>query len=141
MSKKSDIKCRFCELVGGKSDIVRVFEDNSILAFMDKAPVNPGHVLVIPKKHVASFENLDDKLFQKLMSRVREISKSVKHITRCGKVGILIAGFDVPHTHVHVVPMNNIKDVATRRVWEKATKNAIQIELSSIADKLRRTLN
>ncbi|MFH0714479.1 MAG: HIT family protein [Candidatus Diapherotrites archaeon] len=113
------VECKFCLLAQEKVPIARVFESGAILAFMDRAPVNPGHVLVIPKKHVSEFQELDDPAFSEIMLAAKKIAKAVKKVTQCKKVGILIAGFDVPHAHVHVIPMFDAKDVCTKRVFEK----------------------
>ena len=131
-----NMKCRFCSLVKKEDEFCLVYEDAKILAFMDKAPVNPGHILVIPKKHITSFEKIESKLFTYLMYKVQKLAKAIKKATKCKKVGLLIAGFDVDHTHVHLIPMNDIKDVATKRVWEEKQK-IIQInELKKTANKI-----
>jgi len=117
-------KCRFCALSAKEESCHKVYEDKSAFVFMDKTPVNNGHVLAIPKKHVPNFEDLDEKTYLHLMRLVRKLSKAVKTITQCKKVGILIAGFDVAHTHIHIIPMKEIRDAATRRVWEEGWKPA-----------------
>lgn len=130
------MKCRFCSLVNKEDESCIVYEDAQVLAFMDKAPVNPGHILVIPKKHIASFEDIENELFMYLMSIAQKLARALKKTLKCKKVGLLIAGFDVDHTHVHLIPMNDIKDVATKRVWEGEKESIPIVELKKTAKKI-----
>lgn len=132
-------ECKFCELTQTKNCPI-VYDNEYTFAFMDKAPVNRGHVLVIPKKHVSNFEDLDDQAYVKVMLVTKQIASVVKKITKCKKVGILIAGFDIPHTHIHVIPMFDIKDVCTRRVIEDKFNDVSSKELAQIAQEISNEL-
>lgn len=134
------VNCVFCNIAKGKVYSAKVYDDKDFLAFMDRSPVNTGHVLVIPKAHIPNFEDINDKNLSKLLIIVKKISKAIKEITKCKKVGILIAGFDIPHTHIHVIPMFNIKDVCTRRMFENKFDIAPNEKLAEIAEKIRLNL-
>ncbi|HIH23954.1 TPA: HIT domain-containing protein [Candidatus Woesearchaeota archaeon] len=109
--------CRFCVLVSGAAPCHKVFEDDAVLAFMDAAPVHAGHILIIPKRHVVTLNAMRQDEYLHIMSVVHSLSKAIKRSVHCKRVGILVAGFDIAHAHVHVIPMTDIKDVCTKRVW------------------------
>jgi len=136
------MNCRFCELII-KKDCAVVFENNTEFVFMDKAPVHTGHLLIIPKTHTTNIEDLNDVLYTSIFSLTKKLSKIVKEITSCKKVGILVAGFDVSHAHVHIIPMFDRTDVCTNRVIqqnfeEQSIENLLKTA-SEISSKLKET--
>jgi histidine triad (HIT) family protein len=106
-----DQDCIFCQIVAGKIPAHQVYADENILAFLDIKPVNEGHILVIPKKHVPYFYQLDDELYSALMLAVKKISEAVNETLNPNKVGLLVKGFDVDHAHVHIIPLNKDSDI------------------------------
>lgn len=129
-------ECEFCNLIKTHKCSV-VFESDTVFAFMDKHPVNKGHVLVIPKKHEPDFENLSDEVYMDLMKVTKKISKVLKRLTGCTKIGILISGFDIPHAHIHVIPMFDKKDVCTKRLFQDKFIESPPDELSEISRKIK----
>ena len=114
-----------------------VYEDKQVFAFLDKHPINPGHILVIPKKHVADFYTLDKKNYTTLLLVVQKLSKRVKRTMRPKKVGIIVAGFDVPHAHIHIVPMNRYHDITSKSLMEGKRADPTSTQLAKTAQKLR----
>jgi len=107
--------CIFCKIVAGVVPSYKVYEDESTLAFLDIAPVNSGHTLVIPKKHFADLEEISGEELCKVMKTVKKVGKAVKN--NLGIVGYNvvsnndpIAGQIVPHLHFHVVPRTEKDD-------------------------------
>lgn len=90
-----------------------MYEDELSFAFLDIHPINAGHVLVIPKVHEPDFYNLPDESYLGVMVTVKKISKLVQERLSPKRTGLVIAGFDVPHTHVHVIPMNSPDDITS----------------------------
>lgn len=95
-----------------KGEIPReiIYEDDVCFVIPTIAPHNPGHCLVITNQQVENWEDLDDKTFQRTMSVVRRVGKAIKEVYNCPKVGIATVGFEVPHVHVHVIPLYKLSD-------------------------------
>jgi histidine triad (HIT) family protein len=103
--------CIFCRIIRGEISSHKVYEDDWALAFMDIRPSQPGHLLVIPKQHVPDFYNLGDDLYLKVMQVVKRLAEAVNRATNPAKVGLAVVGFEVPHTHVHVIPLQRASDI------------------------------
>lgn len=97
----------FTKITKGEIPCHKVYEDDKTLAFLDIHPAQPGHTLVIPKKQVDEFQDLDDEYYQALWATVQKVAKVMKDRLQPKRVGIHIEGFDVPHAHVHVLPVNH----------------------------------
>ncbi|MCY4043683.1 MAG: HIT family protein [Cellvibrionales bacterium] len=87
-----------------------VYEDDRVIVIMTIQPVKPGHVLVIPKEEVDYWDDLDEDLAEHLMRIARKAAKAIKKVTGSLRVGFMIAGFEVPHTHIHLIPANSMSD-------------------------------
>jgi len=114
-----------------------VYENESTLAFMDKRPINSGHSLVIPKKHVADFYDLEDRCYSQVMLVAKFLAKILKNLTKSKKVGLAIAGFDVPHVHVHIIPMHHYHDLTSRAFIENKLADSTDRDLAEMANKIR----
>ena len=97
----------FTQIINGDIPCHRVYEDDQTLAFLDINPVQTGHVLVVPKAEVDNLFDLTDGDYQAVMSTVKKVAKQIEQVLRPRRVGLHVEGFDVPHAHVHVVPINN----------------------------------
>jgi histidine triad (HIT) family protein len=133
----SEAVCPFCEIVAGRAPAHRVYEDDTALAFMDIYPIRPGHVLTIPKPHVPDFQALDDAIYAAVMLAAKRVAEAVAAATQPLKVGLAIAGFDVPHTHVHIVPMHDYHDLTSKRLLDGQVTRAAPDELAEMASRLR----
>lgn len=101
----------FSKIAAGEIPSYKVAEDERHFAFLDINPVHPGHVLVIPKKEVDYIFDLSDEEYSALMLFAKRVAKAIKQAIPCRKVGVTVIGLDVPHTHVHLVPMNEGADM------------------------------
>ncbi len=101
----------FSRIVAGEIPCYKVAETDECLAFLDVNPVVEGHVLCIPKKEVDYIFDLDDELFVTLHRFSRKVAKGLKKACPCVKVGVAVVGIDVPHTHIHLMPLNNPGDL------------------------------
>lgn len=102
--------CIFCRIVTGVTPSHQVCEDDDVLAFMDHRPLNPGHVLVIPKWHEPDIHRLDDHTYLEVMKTSKRLAEVLAELFEPPKVGLFVIGFHVPHVHVHVVPLYAIDD-------------------------------
>ena len=101
----------FSRIAAGEIPSYKVAEDDHYFAFLDISPVHPGHVLVIPKKEVDYIFDMADDDYTGLMLFAKRVAKAIKKAIPCTKVGVTVIGLDVPHTHVHLVPMDKGADM------------------------------
>lgn len=100
----------FTKIIRGEIPCEKVYEDDKTFAFMDIHPIQPGHMLIVPKQQVANFEDLDDETYVHLFMTVKKAAKKIKEVLKPVKVCTRIEGFDVAHVHVHVYPCNNAQE-------------------------------
>lgn len=101
----------FSKIVAGEIPCHKVFETDHCLAFLDINPVVRGHVLCIPKQEVDNIFDLDDELFAELHLFSRRVARGLKRVCPCIKVGVAVVGIDVPHAHIHLMPLNKPGDL------------------------------
>ena len=97
--------CIFCKFGQNKAKYFKVWEDKDFLAFLDHKPINPGHTLLIPKKHFEYVFDLDKKNYTKILEHARELSKPLKIAMDAKRIGVIVEGFGVNHVHIHLVPL------------------------------------
>jgi histidine triad (HIT) family protein len=102
----------FSKIVAGEIPCYKVAETEHCLAFLDVNPIVRGHVLCIPKKEVDYIFDLDDELFTELHLFSRRVARGLKKVCPCIKVGQAVVGIDVPHAHIHLVPLNKPGDLS-----------------------------
>lgn len=101
----------FTKIVEGEIPAYKVAEDEKYLAFLDVSPVAKGHTLVIPKKEIDYIFDLDDELYAGLQLFAKKVAVGLKKAVPCKKVGVLVLGLEVPHAHIHLIPMQDETDV------------------------------
>lgn len=101
----------FSRIIAGEIPCYKVAENDQFLAFLDIQPVAVGHVLVIPKKEVDYIFDLDDETTAALYLFAKTVARKIKVVVPCVKVGVAVIGLEVPHAHVHLVPMNQVSDL------------------------------
>jgi histidine triad (HIT) family protein len=122
----------FTKIVKGEIPCHKIMEDDQYLAFLDIRPINPGHALVIPKREIDYIFDLDDELLGGLMVFAKTVAGKIRKCVECQRVGVMVAGLEVPHAHVHLVPIVSIHDLN----FAKA-KPASNDELAKLAEKIR----
>jgi histidine triad (HIT) family protein len=101
----------FTRIINGEIPCYRVAEDEAHIAFLDIQPVAPGHVLVVPKKEVDYIFDLNSSDYRALWAFAHKVATGLRLAVPCLKVGISVIGLEVPHTHIHLVPINSIGDI------------------------------
>lgn len=129
--------CIFCAIGAKEIPSAVVYEDSMCLAFLDIHPINPGHVLIIPKQHVSCVEDMSETTHAHIMRVSRELSLKIKTHLQPKRVGLMVLGFDVEHAHVHVIPLNTDQDIVTRRALDAASIDPTPMELEAMQSKLR----
>jgi histidine triad (HIT) family protein len=127
----------FSKIISGEIPAHKVAETADFLAFLDINPLVEGHVLVIPKKEVDYIFDIDDETYAGLMIFAKIVAEGVKKAIPCKKVGVSVIGLEVPHAHVHLIPMNAVSDMNFSR--EKLNPSAEQ--LAETAQKIRAALS
>ncbi len=100
----------FTKIVQGEIPCHKVYEDDAHLAFLDINPIQRGHTLVIPKREVSDFLDLEADEYDALWRTVRKVSSALKDETGCKRIVLIVVGYEVPHVHVHLVPTFELDD-------------------------------
>jgi len=122
----------FSKIVAGEIPCHKVAETDQFLAFLDIQPLRRGHVLVIPKLEVDYIFDMDDALLGDLMVFSKSVAKKIIQVYPCKKIGVTVIGLEVPHAHIHLVPMNSLSDMNFAQ--EKLTLSSE--ELATIAQSI-----
>lgn len=101
----------FSRIIAGDIPCYKIAENNDFLAFLDAFPLKRGHVLVVPKNEVDYIFDLDDETYLGLMDFSKKVAVAIKKTIPCNRIGISVIGLEVPHAHVHLIPMNTTNDV------------------------------
>lgn len=123
----------FTKIVQGEIPAHKIAETEDYLAFLDVRPVAKGHTLVIPKKEVDYIFDVEDDLLGGMMIFAKGVGKAIQAVVPCKKIGIAVIGLEVPHAHIHLIPINAVHDLS----FEKGFLSLSQEELAEIAQKIR----
>src|SRR3989304_4186723 len=129
--KQANENCIFCKIVKGEIPAVKIWEDEKHLVMLDTNPINPGHTLVMPKKHTDYIFDLSDEEYSELMLRAKKIAKLLKNRLNPKRIGLAVEGFFVHHVHVHLVPLNKGNELNPERA-----KHVDEKELKLMAEKI-----
>ncbi len=122
----------FTKIINGGIPCYKIAEDENYFAFLDINPLRAGHTLVVPKQEIDYIFDLDDKKLAGLILFSKKISKAIKDAIPCKRIGVAILGLEVPHAHIHLVPMDSMEDVNFRNPKLKFTPG----EFKAIAEKI-----
>ena len=123
----------FTKIINGEIPCHKIAESDKFLAFLDIMPLSKGHTLVIPKVEIDYIFDLDDDLLGEMMVFAKNVAKNIKNAIPCKKISVAIVGLEVPHAHIHLIPINAVSDMD----FGKAKLNLSQEELMEIAEKIR----
>jgi len=101
----------FTRIISGDIPSFKVAENDKFLAFLDVSPISEGHTLVIPKVEVDYLFDLNDETLAELMVFAKAVAIKIQRVISCKKVGVSVIGLEVPHAHVHLIPINTISDM------------------------------
>ncbi len=123
----------FSKIVKGEIPSHKVYEDEQFLAFLDIAPLKKGHTLVIPKRVEDYLFDLSDTELAEMMIVSKKVAKAIQQVFPCEKVGVAVLGLEVPHAHIHLVPLESEQDIN----FANPKLSPGQEEMAEIAGKLR----
>ena len=125
----------FTKIVNGEIPCYKIAEDENYLAFLDVNPNATGHTLCIPKQEINKIFDMEEDLYLGLMKFSRKVAKAIEKTVECKRIGVAVVGLEVPHVHVHLIPLHDMDDMRfqrkvslTKEEFEELTK-AIQSNL------------
>lgn len=127
--------CIFCKLASGEIPCEKVYEDDQALAFVDLHPLQPGHILVIPKKHYGRFEEMDDETYDHVFKVVKKGAQKISQTLKPARVCSRIEGFDVNHVHIHIYPCSNAQEFYGDK--DRMNNEPDHTALSAMAERLK----
>jgi histidine triad (HIT) family protein len=122
----------FSKIITGEIPCYKIAENEHFLAFLDINPLVIGHVLIIPKVEVDYLFDLEDSILSEMLLFSKSVSKKIKNAIPCKKIGVSVIGLEVPHAHIHLIPINSINDMNFSN--QKLTLNSSELE--SIANQI-----
>lgn len=125
----------FTKIINGDIPCYKIAEDEDNFAFLDINPNAKGHTLCVPKKEVDKILDLDEEAYMKLMAFSRKVGKAIEAAVDCKRVGMTVIGLEVPHVHVHLIPLHSMKNATFQHKESLEAK-----EFEAIADKIKEHL-
>lgn len=122
----------FTKIINGEIPSYKIAEDDDFYAFLDINPNAVGHTLCVPKKEVDRLLDLDEETYQGLMAFSRKVGLAIEAAISCNRVGMTVIGLEVPHVHVHLIPLNGMQDATFQRKVSLSPE-----EFTAIAEKIR----
>jgi histidine triad (HIT) family protein len=105
----------FTKIVNGEIPCYKIAEDQNYMAFLDVNPNAKGHTLCIPKQEIDKIFDMDEELYLGLMKFSRTVAKALEKTIECNRIGVAVVGLEVPHTHVHLIPLHDMDDMRFQR--------------------------
>ena len=125
----------FTKIIKKEISSFTVYEDNDVISFLDINPVTMGHTLVVPKKQVDYIFDLDSDDYNKLWATTKKIANGLKKSVICRRIGISVVGFEVPHCHIHLIPINTMRDMNFDNLYASNPS-----EMSDIAERIKKNI-
>ena len=125
----------FTKIVNGEISSYKIAEDDRFYAFLDINPLAKGHTLVIPKREVDYIFDLEDSLYKDLWAFARRVALAIEEVVPCERMGLTVLGLEVPHAHIHLVPINTVYDIDFKKAKLKLTEG----EFEELAEEIRQS--
>lgn len=123
----------FTKIIKGEIPCYKIAEDDRFIAFLDVFPIKKGHTLVVPKVQIDYLFDLDDSLLSDLMIFAKKVSQKMQRAISCERIGIAVIGLEVPHAHIHLVPLDTVGDID----FSQPKLQLSAMEMTEIADSIR----
>jgi len=124
----------FTKIIKGEISSFKVLENEDFIAFLDVNPVNKGHTLVVPKLQIDYIYDLPEDIFSKLFIFSKKVAQMLKNSFSCNRIGISVVGLEVPHAHIHLIPINKIEDMNFERPRVNYSKDDFELILKKIQE-------
>jgi histidine triad (HIT) family protein len=127
----------FTRIINGEIPSYKIAEDDRCYAFLDINPLREGHTLVVPKAEVDYLFDLEDDYLADLLIFSKKVSKAIREAIPCNRIGVAVIGLEVPHAHIHLVPMDSMEDINFRNPKKKFTPE----QFAKTANRIREKIN
>ncbi|MEK7617077.1 MAG: HIT family protein [Patescibacteria group bacterium] len=129
--------CIFCKIIKGDIPSYKIHENDKFYSFLSIGPHHEGHTLVIPKTHVDDFFDMDEALLKEILLYSKPLADALERAfkPKTGRVGVVVAGLEIPHAHLHLIPMDQVSDL-----YFSSAKSASPEELQQTLDKIKTAL-
>ncbi len=124
----------FTKIISGEIPAHKIAEDENFLAFLDINPLREGHTLVVPKKEVDYIFDVPDAQLAEILIFARSVARKIEKVVPCKRIGITVIGLEVPHAHIHLIPIDSVGDMN----FSKPKMNVSQEGLAAMAEKIRK---
>ena len=126
----------FTKIISGEISSFKVAENENFLAFLDISPIAKGHVLVIPKMETDYLFDISKDEYLELWKFAQKVAKAMDKVLDCNRIGVAVIGLEVPHAHIHLVPLNNLSDIN----FERPKLSFSEEEMNAVAQMIRKVL-
>ena len=126
----------FSKIISGDIIAYKVLENENFLAFLDIFPLAKGHVLVIPKKETDYLFDIYSDEYLELWKFAQQVAKAMDKVIECKRIGVAVVGLEVPHAHIHLVPLNNVSDIN----FERPKLSFSEEVMEAVAQTIRKAL-
>jgi histidine triad (HIT) family protein len=116
----------FTKIINGEIPCYKIAEDENYLAFLDISPLAIGHTLVIPKKEIDYIFDMDDSTLSGMHVFSRKVAKAIEKAVPCKRIGVAVIGLEVPHAHIHLIPLNTMNDINFTRPKMTVSKEKLE---------------
>ena len=125
----------FTRIIQGQIPCEKILEDDSFIAFLDIRPINPGHALVVPKIEIDELFDQSADILARALPFAQRVAKALKKTVPCRRIGVMVAGFEVPHAHIHLVPIEAEGELSFSRA-----RPAKPEDLAALGERIRQNL-
>lgn len=136
MQKHTDMASIFSKIIAGEIPCYKIGENEHAFAFLDISPIAKGHTLVVPKREVDYIFDLSDEELGHLMAFAKKVSKALIQVCPAPKIGMSVIGLEVPHAHIHLVPIHGVNDIDFRKEKLQLSEAEFKALAAEIAAKL-----
>ena len=126
----------FSKIISDEIPAYKILENENFLAFLDIFPLAKGHVLVIPKKEIDYLFDVSSDEYGELWKFARQVAKAMDKVIDCKRIGVAVIGLEVPHAHIHLVPLNNVSDIN----FERPKLSFSEEEMNEVAKNIRKAI-
>jgi histidine triad (HIT) family protein len=126
----------FSKIINDEIPAYKILENENFLAFLDIFPLAKGHVLVIPKKEMDYLFDISSDEYGELWKFARQVAKAMDKVIDCKRIGVAVIGLEVPHAHIHLVPLNNVSDIN----FERPKLSFSEEEMNEVAQNIREAI-
>ena len=126
----------FSKIINDEIPAYKILENENFLAFLDIFPLAKGHVLVIPKKEIDYLFDISSDDYGELWKFAQQVAKAMDKVIDCKRIGVAVIGLEVPHAHIHLLPLNNVSDIN----FERPKLSFSEEEMNEVAKKIRKAI-